>query len=113
MPEPKFIDTSKIDPASLIYAADVQASVETNLFTPISRVHDCLKNGIPVKRGVLLGGTFGTGKTMAATVASRLAVDPGVTYLYIRSADQLPVASEFGKQHQSPACAILCEAVKP
>lgn len=111
MPEPKFLDTSKIDPAGLIYAADVQASVETNLFTPIQRVHDCIANGIPVKRGVLLGGTFGTGKTMAATVASRLAVDAGVTYVYIPRADELADAIEFAKQYQSPACVIFCEDV--
>lgn len=111
MPEPKFMDTSKIDPASLIYSADVQASVETNLFAPITRVRDCLENGIPVKRGVLLGGTFGTGKTMAATVASRLAVDAGVTYIYVPRADELPDAIEFAKQYQSPACVIFCEDI--
>src|SRR3546814_122561 len=88
MPEPKFIDTSKIDPASLIYAADVQASVETTLFTPTSRVHDCLKNAIPVKRGVLLGGPFGTGQPMAGTVASRLAAAARVTYVNIPPPDQ-------------------------
>lgn len=111
MPEPKFIDTSKIDPAGLIYAADVQAAVETNLFTPVQRVHDCIANGIPVKRGVLLGGTYGTGKTMAATVASRLAVDAGVTYVYIPRADELADAIEFAKQYQSPACMIFCEDI--
>jgi len=111
MPEPKFMDTSSTDPDSLIYAADVQAAVETNLFTPIQRVHDCIANGIAVKRGVLLGGPFGTGKTMAATVAARLAVDAGVTYVYIPRADELPDAIEFAKQYQSPACVIFCEDI--
>lgn len=111
MPEPEFINTDKIDPNGLIYSADVMASVETNLFTPIRRVHDCLANDISVKRGVLLGGTFGTGKTLAATVASRLAVDAGVTYVYIPRADELADAIEFAKQYQSPACVIFCEDV--
>lgn len=111
MPEPKFMDTSKISRDMLIYAEDVQKSVETNLFTPIERVHDCLANGIPVKRGVLLGGTYGTGKTMAATVASKLAVDAGVTYVYIPRADELADAIEFAKQYQSPACVIFCEDI--
>lgn len=111
MPEPEFINTDKIDPKGLIYAKPVMDSVETNLFTPIRRVHDCLANDIAVKRGVLLGGTFGTGKTLAATVASRLAVDAGVTYVYIPRADELADAIEFGKQYQSPACVIFCEDV--
>lgn len=111
MPEPSFMDTSKIDPNSLIYAADVQASVETNLFTPIRRVHDLLANKIPVKRGVLLGGMYGCGKTLAATVASRIAVDAGVTYLYVPRADELAHAIEFAKQYQSPACVIFCEDI--
>ena len=111
MPEPKFLDVSKINPEGLIYAADVEAAVQTNLFMPIQRVRDCIANGIPVKRGVLLGGTYGTGKTMAATVASRLAVDAGVTYIYVPRADELADAIEFGKQYQSPACVIFCEDV--
>lgn len=111
MPEPSFLDTSSIDPHGLIYAKEVQDSVETNLFTPIRRVKDCLANGVPVKRGVLLGGTYGTGKTLAATVASRLAVDNGITYVYVPRADELSDAIEFAKQYQSPACVIFCEDI--
>ena len=111
MPEPSFIDTSKIDVDSLIYAADVQANIETNLFTPIRRVKECAANGIPTKRGVLLGGTYGTGKTLAATVASRYATDAGITYVYIPRADELPDAIEFAKQYNSPACVIFCEDI--
>lgn len=53
-------------------------------------------------------GTYGTGKTMAATVASRLAVDAGITYVYVPRADELSDAIEFAKQYQSPACVIFC-----
>ena len=111
MPEPEFINTDKINPDNLIYSADVMASVETNLFTPIRRVHDCLENGISVKRGVLLGGTYGTGKTLAATVASKIAVEAGVTYVYVPRADELSDAIQFAKQYQSPACVIFCEDI--
>lgn len=111
MPEPSFLNTDKIDPNGLIYAKDVQVAVETSLFTPIRRVHDLLANGIPVKRGVLLGGMYGCGKTLAATVASRIAVDAGVTYVYVPRADELGDAIEFAKQYQSPACVIFCEDI--
>jgi len=111
LPEPKFLDTNDVNEAMLVYSADVQASIETNLFTPITRVDDCIANGVPVKRGVLLGGTYGTGKTLAAKVASKLAVQHGVTYIYVPRADELADAIEFAKQYQSPAAVIFCEDI--
>ena len=111
MPEPKFLETSGISRDMLVYSQDVQEAIETNLFAPIERVNDCIENGIPVKRGVLLGGPYGTGKTMAATVASRLAVDAGVTYLYVPRSDELADAIEFAKQYQETACVIFCEDI--
>jgi transitional endoplasmic reticulum ATPase len=111
MPEPKFMETDHISREMLILPQDVENAVETNLFTPIERVSDCLANGVPIKRGVLLGGKYGTGKTLAATVASRLCVDNGVTFLYIMHADELGDAINFSKQYQSPACVIFCEDI--
>lgn len=111
MPEPSFMDTSKINPDGLIYSDEVQRSVEVNLFTPIQRVQDLLLNGMSVKRGILLGGTFGTGKTLAATVASKHAVDNGITYVYVPRADELSDAIQFAKQYQSPACVVFCEDI--
>lgn len=66
---------------------------------------------MPVKRGILLGGTYGTGKTLAAHVASKIAVEAGITYLYVPRADELADAIEFAKQYQSPACVVFCEDV--
>ncbi len=111
MPEPKFMDTSAISEQMVIYPQAVQSQININLFTPIKRVKDCLKNNIPIKRGVLLGGTYGTGKTLAATVASKIAVDHGITYLYIPRADELSHAIGFAKQNQSPACVVFCEDI--
>jgi hypothetical protein len=111
MPEPEFIDTSKIDRSSLIFSSDVADAIETNLFTPIERVSDFIKNGLPIKRAVLLEGTYGTGKTLAATVASRIAVDNDVTYVYCARADELADALEFARQYQNPACVVFCEDV--
>lgn len=111
MPEPKFMDTSHISEEMVIYPESVQNQVNINLFTPIKRVQDCLDNNIPIKRGVLLGGTYGTGKTLAATVASKIAVDHGITYLYVPRADELAHAIGFAKQNQSPACVVFVEDI--
>jgi transitional endoplasmic reticulum ATPase len=111
MPEPKFMDTSAISEDMVIYSKKVQEQVSINLFTPIRRVRDCIANNIAIKRGVLLGGKYGTGKTLAATVASKIAVDNGITYLYVSRADELAHAIGFAKQNQSPACVVFVEDI--
>lgn len=111
MPKPEFMDTSRISRDMIVYSDHIHDSIETNLFTPIERVDDIMRNGLPVKRAVLLGGTYGTGKTLAATVASRLAVDNGLTYLYVPRADELKLAIEFLKQYQNPASVLFCEDI--
>jgi len=111
MPEPKFLETENIDEKMLILPKSIERMVNVNLFTPITRTKDLLANGIALKRGVLLGGIYGTGKTMTAAVASKLAVRAGITYLYIPRADELAEAISFAKQYQSPACVIFCEDI--
>jgi transitional endoplasmic reticulum ATPase len=111
MPEPKFLNVADVDENHLIYSDDVMAAVRTNLFTPIERVKDCAANGIPFKRGVLLGGTFGTGKTLCAKVAAKKAVTQGITYLYVTRADELAEAIAFAKQYNNPGCVIFCEDI--
>lgn len=111
MPEPKFMRTDDIDENSLVFSKAVTDAVETNLFTPIKRVRELKANGINIKRGVLLGGVYGTGKTMAAKVASKYAVEAGVTFLYVTRADELADAINFARQYQDPACTIFCEDI--
>jgi transitional endoplasmic reticulum ATPase len=111
MPEPKFLNANAVDESMLVFSQDIMNSVRTNLFTPIQRATDCIANGISIKRGILLGGLYGTGKTLAAAVASKYAVQSGVTYIYVPRADELKDAIEFAKQYQSPAAVVFCEDV--
>lgn len=111
MPEPTFMNALEVDENMLVYPKDTQTAIETSLFTPIQRIHDCIANGISVKRGVLLGGTFGTGKTMAAKVASKYAVQNGLTYIYVARADELADAIEFAKMYCDPAAVVFSEDI--
>lgn len=111
LPTPVFLDTTYIREESLVFSRHIHDSVNTNLFTPIRRARDCLRNGITLKRGVILGGHYGTGKTLAAAVASKIAVETGITYIYTERADELKDAVEFAKQYQSPAAVVFVEDI--
>lgn len=111
MPVPEFMDLTDVDENMLIYSKSVQTQINTNLLTPISRVHDAIANGIPVKRGVILAGKYGTGKTLGAKVGAKKAIAVGNTFIYIPHADELNKAIEFAKQYQSPACVVFCEDI--
>lgn len=110
VPDVKFIDAT-ISPENLILSEELEEVVETNLLTPVRRARDCALNGIQVKRGVLLGGDYGTGKTLAAAVAAHEAVANDVTYLYVPRADELSHAIRFARQYDNPACVVFCEDI--
>jgi transitional endoplasmic reticulum ATPase len=111
MPEPKFLDTASIDPKNLIYSKDIERDIEVNLFTPIRRHKDLAANNMAIKRGVLLGGTYGCGKTLAAFVASKYAVEAGLTFIYVTRADELSDAINFAKLYSEPAAVLFCEDI--
>lgn len=111
MPEPEFLDVSKIKRSDMIFSRDTEKLIDVNLLTPIERIKELGTNGIPAKRGVLLGGVYGTGKTLAANVASRVCVDNDVTFLYVPRGDELAHAVQFARQYQRPACTIFCEDI--
>jgi transitional endoplasmic reticulum ATPase len=110
MPTPQFIK-NELDDTALVYPDAVHRAIHTNLFVPITRAQDCIANGIPMKRGILLAGTFGTGKTLAAAAAATLAERAGLTCLYVPRANELSEALMFARQYQSPACVVFCEDI--
>jgi transitional endoplasmic reticulum ATPase len=99
VPIVKFVDTRGITREQLILPDDVTSAIETNLFTPITRMEDCKAVGIPVKRGILLAGDFGTGKTLAARIAAGLAVKEHITFIYCKRTDEFAQAVEFALQY--------------
>lgn len=111
MPIPEFMDLTDVDENMLIYSDDVQTQITNNLLTPIERVADLIANNVPVKRGVMLAGKYGTGKTLGAKVAAKKAVQNGISFIYITHADELAKAIAFSKQYQSPACVVFCEDI--
>lgn len=109
MPQPSFLDVRKATPESLILPADVHEQVETSIFTPVRYTDAVREAKIPLKRGVLLSGPYGTGKTLTAYVTANLAQANGWTFVYCERASELEAAVRFGMNY-SPAV-VFCEDI--
>lgn len=106
---PKFMKLPNVNETDLIFSAEIQDLINTALFTPIEHSQVCRDNGISLKRGILLEGPYGTGKTLTATVTALKCVANGWTFIYLRNVKELPQAINFAKAY-APA-AIFAEDI--
>lgn len=106
---PRFIDLKKYANQEIVYAADTERMIETNLFNPVQYTDRCRKNGVPLKRGILLEGRYGTGKTLTAHRLAQICVKNGWTFLYVEDVRDLDLAVAFAKLYQP--CVLFAEDV--
>ena len=106
---PTFIDLAGVNPSELIMNADVQNQIDVSILAPIKHTARVRSAGIPLKRGVLLEGRYGVGKTMTNRVVAKTCVDNGWTFIAIDRAASLAEALAFAQRYQ-PAV-IFCEDV--
>lgn len=97
---PKFMNLGLFDPEELVLSRDVQSKVDLGLFTPIEHTQHCRDNLIPLKRGVLLHGEYGTGKTLTAYATASRATRHGWTFLYLQSVLDLQAGIELAALYQ-------------
>lgn len=97
---PKFnIPVDTVREEELIFSTEVQRDVELGLFTPIEQVDQCRKHGIPIRRGVMMAGPYGTGKTLTAYVTAKKAVNNGFTFIYLKSVLDLAQGFQFARMY--------------
>ena len=108
-PYPRFVDLSHVRPEELLLPDATRRAVDTNLFTPLEKLEQCRKYDIPRKRGVLLEGPYGVGKTLSAYVAAKVGTDNGWTFLYVENAADLAQGIDFAKRYQP--CVVFCEDI--
>jgi transitional endoplasmic reticulum ATPase len=107
---PKFLDTSSVSEDDLFFSTQVQTDIKSNLFTLIEQTQACREAGVPLKRGILLEGKYGTGKTLTAFVTAQKAQRNGWTFILLDRVSGLKEAYAFARQY-SPAI-IFAEDVE-
>lgn len=106
---PKFMELANVDENDLIFSKDTINDLTIGLFTPIEQSGACRSAGIPLKRGVLLYGPYGTGKTMTAYVSAKKAVRSGWTFVYLDNVKHLKQGLDFAAQYAP--CVLFAEDV--
>lgn len=106
IPEISFL---KIRDTPPIFSKRIEQELEANVLVPIRYSGTVRTAGTPLKRGILLAGPYGTGKTLAAMQIARECQMHGWTFLYIKQANELAQALMFAQGFQP--CVVFCEDV--
>jgi len=96
MNPPEFFDTSVVAESDLIFNDLLRAQIEDSILTPIRYPKDCQNHGVPQKRGILLEGPYGTGKTLVMAMVARVCEENDVTFILLNRVQGLRQALEFG-----------------
>ena len=94
-----FFDPGKGDEIP-IFNKDTERLIETTVMAPLRHADVCRKKKIPLKRGVLLEGPYGTGKTLLAKNVAKVANENGFSFILVTAATALTYALNFAKMYQ-------------
>lgn len=107
---PNFLDLSRVNEEELTFSDETQYQIETNVFTLIEKTDLCRQHRVPLKRGVLFEGPYGTGKTLTAFVTAKKAVANGWTFIYLDRVAAIKEALIFARRYAP--CVIFAEDIE-
>lgn len=97
---PQFVKLPEFHEDDLILDGPTYLALDAALWVPIRYRAAATEIGVSPRRGVLLAGAPGTGKTLTATITAQLAKDHGTTFIYVTDVKQLTEALTFAKTVQ-------------
>lgn len=107
--QPNFYDVSGVKETDAIYNRATESIIRTSILAPMKHTDACRRNGISLKRGILLEGRFGCGKSLTARVAAKVAIDNGWTFIILDRAQGLKAALETARRYQP--CVVFAEDI--
>lgn len=105
----KFINVNGVKEDQLIFSKMTSSILKATLFSFIENVEQCRKLGIPLKRGILLEGPYGVGKTLTAYVTAKKAIENGFTFILVEDARDLDKIITLARRYQP--CVLFCEDI--
>jgi len=96
---PTFMDVSDISEEDVLLDPDIFHQIDTNILVPIKNTAACRQHRIPLKRGVLLEGQYGTGKSLTAKLTARVCELNGWTFVLLDKVQGLRAALEFANRY--------------
>lgn len=96
---PMFFDASDTTKESVLLDPDIMEQIETSVLVPIQNAERCKKLKIPLKRGILLEGPYGTGKSLTARMVAATCVQNGWTFVLLDKVQGLRTALEFANRY--------------
>jgi transitional endoplasmic reticulum ATPase len=99
MVQPTFMDVAGMQRSELVFRKDIEDAINTNVLAPLMYADGAKNMGVPLKRGVIFLGPYGTGKTLLMKYAAKVAQENGWNFLYIRHPRDLPYAIAWAKHY--------------
>jgi hypothetical protein len=96
---PTFMDVRSTTEDDLLFDGSIKEQITTNLLTPIRATARCRSLGIPLKRGILLEGPYGTGKSLTARMTAAVCEENGWTFILLDKVQGLHAALEFANRY--------------
>lgn len=92
-----------------IFNKETEELIDVAILTPLRKSAACRTAKIPLKRGILLEGEYGCGKTLTARQVAGVANENNWTFILVSSAQALKYALTFAKMYQP--CVVFTEDI--